>query len=72
METFVAHPIDEAQVKAVKAFFEALQVPYEMEHDTSESPYDPEFVAKIKEAQESIKAGKGTVYTMEEFQALCK
>ena len=31
MSTYIAHPVDEAQEKAVKAFFDALQVPYEAE-----------------------------------------
>jgi len=47
METLAAHPIDEAQKKVIKAFFEALQVPYDEEPDTSESPYNPEFVSRI-------------------------
>lgn len=31
MGTYIAHPVDEAQAKTVKAFLEALRVPYETE-----------------------------------------
>ena len=72
MQTLVAYPQNEAQDKALRAVMEALNVPYDEEPDTSDSPYTPEFNEKMKQAEESIRDGKGTVYTMEEFQALCK
>lgn len=52
METYIACPKDEAQERALKAFFEALQVPYETEPpEDSENPYTPEFVAKMKRSE---------------------
>ena len=37
-----------------------------------ESPYNPEFVKEILEAEKSIKDGKGTRMTMDELKELCK
>jgi len=34
MESLVAHKKNEAQAKAVKAIFEAMQIPYDEEPDT--------------------------------------
>ena len=67
METLIAHPQNEAQEKAVKAIFEALQVPYETEPDTSDSPYNPEFVAMILQADKDFKNGKGKEVNLKEF-----
>lgn len=55
--TFIANPIDAAQEKAIEAVFKALKVPYKKTKD--ESPYDPEFVAKIKRGEEAAKRGEG-------------
>ena len=68
--TFIANPIDAAQEKAVEAIFKALKVPYKKTKD--ESPYDPEFVAKIKQGEEDKKAGRGRAITIEELEELCK
>jgi len=43
----------------VKAFLEALKIPFEV---STESPYDPKFVAKIKESER--KAAQGKVKTV--------
>ena len=72
METLVAHPQNEAQEKALRAVMEALQVPYEIEPESIESPYNPEFVAAVLQSQEEIKAGNYSAYSMEEFKNLCK
>lgn len=37
--TYIAHPINEAQDKAVKAFFDALEIPYEKEPEIDETEY---------------------------------
>ena len=37
-----------------------------------ESPYNPEFVKEILEADKSIKDGKGIRMTMDELKELCK
>ena len=63
--TFIANPIDAAQEKAVEAIFKALKVPYKKTKD--ESPYDPEFVAKIKRGEEASKRGEGMKINMAEL-----
>lgn len=68
METLVVHPQNDAQEKAVKAILEVLQVPYDLEPEVdNESPYNPEFVAKILEGDENIKAGRFTVIKTEDL-----
>jgi len=67
MQTLVAHPQNEAQDKALRAVMEALKVPYDEEPDTSESPYNPEFVAKIKRGEEEAKKGNGLKINMQEL-----
>lgn len=68
METLVVHPQNNAQEKAVKAILEVLQVPYEREPEVdNESLYNPEFVAKILQGDEDIKAGRFTVIKNEDL-----
>ena len=66
METLVIHPQTEAQDKVLRAVIEALEVPFETEPNTSQNPYDPEFVAKVNKAKEDIKNGKGTKITLDD------
>ena len=54
MGTLIVHPDNEEQLTAVKAVLNALKVTFE-----EESPYNPEFVAEIIQAEEDIKNGKG-------------
>ena len=68
--TYIAHPDSKAKGKALKAVFEALEIPYEKKDD--ECPYNLEFVAKIKRAEEDRKAGKGRKITVEELDNLWK
>lgn len=65
----IAHPSDAKEMKVIKAFFEALKIKFEIAQD---SPYDPEFVAKIQKGREDYKNGKGVEISMEELNALCK
>jgi hypothetical protein len=53
METVIMHPQNKEQLVALKAFAKALKVNFE----TEKSPYNPDFVAKIKESQEQVKQG---------------
>lgn len=60
METFIVHPKNNEEKKVVKAFLEALNIKFENQpNDSSESPYDPDFVAMVEENREDYKAGKG-------------
>lgn len=60
METFIVHPKNNEEKKVIKAFLEALQIKFENQttHST-ESSYDPDFVAMVEENREDYKAGKG-------------
>jgi hypothetical protein len=56
METVIMHPDSKEQLSALKAFAKALKVKFE----TAESPYNPDFVAKIKDSTNQVKDGKFT------------
>lgn len=47
------HPKNKEQLSALKAFAKALKVDFE----TSKSPNNPDFVAKIKESEKQIEDG---------------
>lgn len=68
METLILHPKNKEQLSVFKALAKALKVDFE----TGQSPYDPNFVAKIKQSQQDMKDGKGTVITIDELKELCK
>jgi hypothetical protein len=54
METYLVHP-DKIQEKALKAFLEALEVPYEVKKEISLPTH---VISGIKKGQEDIKAGR--------------
>ncbi len=56
MGTLIAHPEKHHQQKlaVLKAFMKALKIRFEEE----KSPYNPEFVEKIKRSEEDFKAGR--------------
>lgn len=68
METLILHLKNKEQLSAFKAMAKALKIDFE----TDKSPYNPDFVAKIKQSQQDLLEGKGTVMTIEELQELCK
>lgn len=47
---------DKEQIKAIKSFFKAFKIKFEVEE---EKVYDPEFVERVLKAKEEIKQGKG-------------
>lgn len=53
MGTLIAYPESEEKLLALKAFMKALKIRFEEE----KSPYNPEFVEKIKRSDEEFKAG---------------
>ena len=57
--TIIAHPDTKDKVEAIKAFFKALKIKYEISSGTEEQ-YDPEFVKKILKGDQDIKDDKGT------------
>jgi hypothetical protein len=58
MTTITIHTEDKEQLNALKAFMKALKIKFEMSND--DKPYNPEFVAKIKESKKQIQEGKFT------------
>ena len=68
---FTAHPKDAAQVDALKAFMEALNIKFEVT-ESEEKPYRADFVAKIKKSQRDYQEGKGTKVTLDELDNLWK
>lgn len=54
METLIVQPDSKEKSDAIKAFMKALKISFK----ETKSPYNPEFVAKIKQGEEDIKAGK--------------
>ncbi|WP_293789966.1 DUF2683 family protein [uncultured Pedobacter sp.] len=55
--TIIAHPKNKKQEAAIEAILTALDVSFQKEE---ESPYDPEFVAKIKSRAVSAEKGNTT------------
>ena len=53
--TFIIHPETTEQENALKAFIKALKIKFEV---SKEKPYDPDFVAKIKESRKQVQEGK--------------
>jgi hypothetical protein len=66
-----AYTDNSTQVDAIKAFMKTLKIKFEVSKETK-SPYNPEFVAKIKRGQQEIAEGKGVKITLDELKALCK
>jgi len=56
METLIVHPKNSEQLTALKAFAKALKVDFE----TSKSPYNPDFIAKIEASKKQVEEGQFT------------
>jgi hypothetical protein len=54
MGTLIAYPENKEKLAALKAFMKALKIRFEEE----KSPYNAEFVEKIKRSEEDFKAGR--------------
>jgi len=54
MGKLIVYPDSKEQLTTLKAFMKALKISFEEE----KSPYDTEFVAKILQGDEDIKAGR--------------
>ena len=55
MKTLLVYPENNKQLKAIKSVMMALNVRFEKQED---SPYDPEFVAKIERSKQQAKNGE--------------
>jgi hypothetical protein len=63
--TFIIHPETIEQENALKAFVKALKMKFEV---SSEKPYDPAFVAKIRASKKQAQEGKTTLVKKENLQ----
>ncbi|HEY5462352.1 MAG TPA: DUF2683 family protein [Hanamia sp.] len=59
METITIHPKNKDQANLFEQLAKTLKVPFE-KAKKSKSPYDPEFVKKIKRSDEDFKKGRYT------------
>jgi hypothetical protein len=67
METqkiLIAHPSNAYELDVIKAFFEALKIKFEVAQD---SPYDPEFVAKIENSRKQAYEGKTAKISLDDI-----
>ena len=64
-KTFIIQPETTEQENALKAFIKALKIKYEV---SSKKPYDPDFVAKIKESRQQVEKGKTTGVEKEDLK----
>lgn len=65
MTTLIVHPENKEQLAALKAVMNVLKISFEEQKKI----YDPQFVAKILEGDEDIKAGRTTRITLDD---ICK
>ncbi len=68
-EILIARPSNTVEVNSLKAILKALKIKFEV---AKESPYRPEFVAKIERSRKDYKAGKGKTVTMSDLEKLWK
>lgn len=66
MEALIVEPKNRKELQAIKAVLKALDISFRTKE---ESPYDPEFVAKIKKSEQQVKEGKVTRVKKEELKS---
>ena len=64
METLIVHTKNKSQADALKTIFKEMKIPFE-KAESNQSPYNPEFVAKIKRGEKAAKEGIGLKVNME-------
>jgi hypothetical protein len=57
MGTFIVHPDNKEKTVALKAFMKALKIRFEEDR----SPYNAEFIEKIKRSDEDFEAGRFSI-----------
>lgn len=65
MEILIVHPDSKEKLNTLKAIMKALKISYREE----KSPYNTEFVAKVLQGDEDIKAGRTKKITLDD---ICK
>ena len=66
MEAITIHPKNKEQLNALEIILNAMKVPFEKSKDIV-SPYNPEFVAKIKISEKNFSEGKFTTIKIEDL-----
>ncbi len=64
MEALLVYPENNKQMKALKAVMVALNVRFEKKE---ESPYGPEFVAKIERGKKDFEEGNYSVISLDDI-----
>ncbi len=67
---FIAHPANNEQLIALKAFLKALKIKFEVTH--ADKLYNPDFVNMVLDAEKEIKSGKGVIVSTNDFENLWK
>ena len=65
-----AYTEDRNQIEAFKAVMKAMKIKFGVDRD--KSPYDPEFVEKIKQGDVDLENERGRSVTLEELDNLWK
>jgi hypothetical protein len=68
MESYLIHATEHSTIVALKPLLKKLKVKIER----VDLPYNPEYVAKIKQGEQDLKEGKGIKMSSKEFLELCK
>ncbi len=71
MEAITIHPENKEQANLFEQLAKALKVRFE-KGEVPQSPYNPDFVAKIERSRKNYKEGKGTLISLKELNELCK
>ncbi len=64
MQNIIVHPSNEQEISVITAFFNALKIKFEL---AKESPYDPEFVAKIDKSRKQAANGETVKIDLDEI-----
>ena len=67
MKTLIIHA-EADKVQIIKDFLNSIKVKFETKTtSTDETPYDPEFIAKIERSRQQLKEGKGRIIKIEDL-----
>ncbi|MEO9051578.1 MAG: DUF2683 family protein [Ginsengibacter sp.] len=68
-----AYTEDASQIEAIKAVIKAFKIKYRItDVEETDSPYNTDFVAMIKQGEKDLQDGKGISMTIEDLEKLCK
>jgi len=75
MKTIVitAYADEAPQIEALKKVIKDFKIKYRIsKSNAAESPYNPDFVAMIRQGEKDLKKGKGIKVSLAELEELCK